>query len=258
MEMIKLSQPRLTEPVLNAYRSFVDAIDQKQEMDSAISSLALVDRFYVSERIQVEVSPKLIAHRTEGMIAGRLGDYFDRFFRTDPVIRALEGATETGKTMVLRVLPEDIPEADYREHFFIKSNIIERVSFVERMQGRWLIMNVARRAPQPRFSDKEVDSLAAFSQLLLPLVARSSSSGQENTRTQGPTREDLEIRFAQQFPALSPRERQVCARTVIGMTSEATALDLGIGIGSVQTYRKRAFNRLEICSAFQLAHLIMQ
>ena len=58
----------------------------------------------------------------------------------------------------------------------------------------------------------------------------------------------------EKFPMLSPRERQVCARTAVGMTSEATALDLGVGIGSVQTYRKRAFQRLEISTAFQLAH----
>ncbi len=260
MEMISLAQTRLTGPVLNAYRNFLDAMegdDQKAGMDSAINSLARIDRFYVSERTEARVRPKLIAHRTEDQIASRMSDYFERFFHKDPIVRALEKAIENGKMVVLRIVPEDIEEADYREHFFDTPNVIERVSFVERLQDRWLIMNVARRAPLPHFNDEEVSSLAALAQLLLPLPVRMTVAGQRVGRKDGLTVEDLESRFAQEFPALSPRERQVCARTVVGMTSEATALDLGVGIGSVQTYRKRAFHRLEICSAFQLAHLIM-
>jgi len=260
MEMISLSQTRLTSPVLSAYRNFLDAMegdDQKAGMDSAINSLARIDRFYVSERTEARVRPKLIAHRAEDQIASRMSDYFERFFHKDPVVRALERATEDGKMVVLRIVPDDIEEADYREHFFDRPNVIERISFVERIQDRWLIMNVARRAPLPQFNEEEVSSLAAFAQLLLPLAVRMTVAGQPVGRKDGLTVEDLEFRFAQEFPALSPRERQVCARTVVGMTSEATALDLGVGIGSVQTYRKRAFHRLEICSAFQLAHLIM-
>lgn len=260
MEMISLSQARLTGPVMNAYRHFVDGMeggDRKSGMDNAISSLAQVDRFYISERSGALVRPTLIAHRTEGPIANRMGDYFEQFFARDPVIRALENATENGNTVVLRVAPDDIEQSEYRKNFFEKPGVIERISFVERLQNRWLILNVARRAPLARFSDEEISSLATFSQLLFPLAVQRITSGQLGDRKNHLTVQEIEDRFVQQFPSLSPRERQVCARTVVGMTSEATALDLGVGIGSVQTYRKRAFHRLEICSAFQLAHLIL-
>lgn len=260
MEMISLSGPRMTESVLAAYRLFVDVMegdDRRGGMDKAISSLARIDRFYVSERLEARVRPTLIAHRTESEISSRMTEYFDRFFQNDPVVRAMENATEDGHTVVLRVIPDDIEESDYRSHFFKQSNVIERVSFVQRLHNRWLIMNVARRAPLPRFSEEEVSSLAAFSQLLLPLASQHKATAQPVEPAYQLTIRDLEARFAHKFPALSPRERQVCARTVVGMTSEATALDLGVGIGSVQTYRKRAFHRLEICSAFQLAHLIL-
>jgi len=260
MEMISLSQARLTDPVLNAYRQFVDVMerrDRKIGMGDAIGSLARVDRFYVSERSEARVRPTLIAYQAESEIADRMNEYFERFFERDPVVRALEKATEGGRTVVLKVVPEDIEEQDYRRYFFEKPQIVERISFVERLKDRWLIMNVARRAPLPRFNDEEVASLAAFSQLLFPLAALQLSTASQAAHSARLTVEELETRFAQEFPALSTRERQVCARTVVGMTSEATALDLGVGIGSVQTYRKRAFHRLEICSAFQLAHLIL-
>ena len=260
MEMTSVSQAQLTEPVLNAYRQFVDVMEgrgRKAGMGNAISSLALIDRFYVSERSDAHVRPTLIAHRTESEIDERMSDYFERFFERDPVVLALAKATEDRKTVVLRVVAEDIEDSDYRKNFFEKPRVIERISFVERLQNRWLIMNVARRAPLRRFSDEEVSSLAAFSQLLFPLAAHRISSGLPADRKDRLSVEELETRFAHEFPALSARERQVCARTVIGMTSEATALDLRVGIGSVQTYRRRAFHRLEICSAFQLAHLIL-
>src|SRR5690606_8796784 len=95
----------------------------------------------------------------------------------DPVVRALEKATEGGRTVVLKVVPEDIEEQDYRRYFFEKPQIVERISFVERLKDRWLIMNVARRAPLQRFSDEEVASLAAFSQLLFPLAALQPGHG---------------------------------------------------------------------------------
>ncbi len=261
MEMTSVSQTRLTDPVLNAYRQFVGGMegrDRKAGMGNAINSLAPIDRFYVSERSEARVRPTLIAHRAESEIANRMSDYFERFFERDPVVRALEKATADGKIVVLRVVSEDIEESEYRQHFFEKPQVIERISFVERLQDRWLIMNVARRAPLRRFSEEEVSSLAAFSQLLFPLAAQRISAGLPPDRKDRLTVDELESRFANDFPELSPRERQVCARTVVGMTSEATALDLGVGIGSVQTYRKRAFHRLEICSAFQLAHLILR
>ncbi|SKB76207.1 helix-turn-helix domain-containing protein [Sphingopyxis flava] len=260
MEMISLSQAQLTSPVMNAYRHVVDGMDgrdRKSGMDDALSSLAPIDRFYVSERAAALARPTLIAHRTEAQIANRMGDYFDQFFARDPVVRALENATEGGTTVVLRIAPEDIEQPEYRKDFFERSAIIERISFVERLKDKWFILNVARRAPSPRFTEEEIQSLATFSRLLFPLAAQKNASEQLNYRKGHLTVQQLEERFAHEFPALSPRERQVCARTVVGMTSEATALDLGVGIGSVQTYRKRAFHRLEICSAFQLAHLIL-
>jgi len=54
----------------------------------------------------------------------------------------------------------------------------------------------------------------------------------------------LEERFASRYGNLTKRERQVCARAALGMSVEATALDLGSGKTSVLTYRQRAYLRL--------------
>ncbi len=56
----------------------------------------------------------------------------------------------------------------------------------------------------------------------------------------------LEARLALHEPGLTPRELAVCARRLIGMLYEGIATDLGISLASVKTYRKRAFERLDI------------
>lgn len=53
------------------------------------------------------------------------------------------------------------------------------------------------------------------------------------------------------FIGLTDRERAVCARTMVGMTAEAIALDLGIAPSSVLTYRRRAYERYQITNSNQ-------
>jgi DNA-binding CsgD family transcriptional regulator len=64
-------------------------------------------------------------------------------------------------------------------------------------------------------------------------------------------------RLAQLCPALSGREREVLAWSAIGLTSEGIALQLNIGLNTVQTYRKRAYRRLSISSQNELMHRLM-
>lgn len=261
MELRILNNAPLKPDVLRAYHDFVGTMGSEAEprlcVENAIRSVAQIDRFYLSERVAASTPPTLIAHHVEWSLAGRLGDYMTRYFRRDPVVSAMERASDDGATVMLRVRSKDIVEREYRRSFFDEPEIVERVSFVQKFGGRWRILNVSRKCPSQAFGEGELASLACLSQLLLPLASRMAELDRKAARGGGVGIREIERRFAARFPALTARERQVCARTVIGMTSEATALDLGIGIGSVQTYRKRAFQRLEISSAFQLAHLVL-
>ena len=260
MQLHHLENPPLNGAVMSAYRDIISAFGSngsQERIERALNSIAPVDRFYVSERSDPFQPPHLIAHRLEGGLANRMGDYLERYFLRDPIARAIQEAREDGTTVMLRVCPEDIVETEYRQSFYDEAEVVERLSFVQRLSDRWLVLNIARRAPSRLFNDEELGGFANLSQLLLPVVARQAEMGPTAPRPHILGVEEIEQRFAEQFPELSRRERQVCARTVVGMTSEASALCLGIGIGSVHTYRKRAFQRLEICSAFQLAHLVL-
>jgi DNA-binding CsgD family transcriptional regulator len=56
---------------------------------------------------------------------------------------------------------------------------------------------------------------------------------------------------------LAQREVEVCARALIGMSVEATALDLGIRPTSITTYRQRAYQKLGISSQNELFALVL-
>ena len=64
-------------------------------------------------------------------------------------------------------------------------------------------------------------------------------------------------RLAAVAPSLSARERDVCALIASGLTSEGIALELGVGINTVLTYRKRAYARLGISSQNELMRILM-
>ena len=51
---------------------------------------------------------------------------------------------------------------------------------------------------------------------------------------------------------LTTRESEVCERILVGFTSTGISLDLGIAESSVNTYRRRAYEKLEIATQNEL------
>lgn len=98
-------------------------------------------------------------------------------------------------------------------------------------------------------------------------IAFSGRQG-EPARTGGPPRPPLKGKEAlvQSFRrrldllgrGLTERELDVCARVIIGMTTEAIALELDLRTPTVATYRKRAYARLGISSHYEMFCLLTQ
>jgi DNA-binding CsgD family transcriptional regulator len=244
-----------------AYRRFVEAFgraDLGTAVDAAFSAIAPIDRFYVYDQMpDFATPPTILAARYESCLADRVHHWSDRFRFTDPVRKALAAAQEPGAMVVLKVGPGDISEADYRIPFFDKAQIVERLSIVQRQADRWLVVHAARRRATGPFGERDVAAMAGLAQLVLPLALRQRDLLVRRQRPDAWRAEDLERRFVWLCPKMTRRERQVCARALLGMTTEATALDLGIGGASVQTYRRRAYARLGISSSYQLARLLL-
>jgi DNA-binding CsgD family transcriptional regulator len=180
--------------------------------------------------------------------------YEKSYLPLDPVQDAYRAAPACSDIVFQRILPSDISSAGFRRRFFDEPGIIERISIVQRGAERWRGMNIARHTSEGYFSGTELNSLIDLAFLTLPMLSVNRE------RADGAVRllnvEQIEERFAARYTSLTARERQVCARAAIGMTVEATALDLGIAKTSVVTYRQRAYQRLRVSSPYQLCSLV--
>ncbi len=178
-------------------------------------------------------------------------DYLRWYQQLDPVSEAYRAAPRVTDVALQRVRPAQIPSAQFRRRVFDEAGIVERLSVVQRGPDAWRVMNVARHVSDGCFSEAEVSALVGIACLALPMLPLNRG------RPTPPSVEQLEERFATRFGTLTPRERQVCARAAAGLSVEATALALGIGRTSVLTYRRRAYERLEVRSPLELCALVV-
>jgi DNA-binding CsgD family transcriptional regulator len=220
--------------------------------EAVLGATGGVRRLYLFEASGRESSSLQYCHGEAGL-ADLLPVYTRSYHPIDPVCDAYQAAPRSGDLAVLRLRPSNIASHGFRRRFFDDGSIVERVSIIQRGTEGWRVLNVSRHESDGLFSESEMDSLVGIACLALPMLplnrARAASAACL-------TADQLDRRFALRFASLTARERQVCARAALGMTVEATAIDLGIARASVLTYRKRAYQRLQVSSPFELCALV--
>lgn len=257
MDILPIETIRASGPVLRAYEGILGALR------SPGFEAAVVEGFRVSlawERLYVfqgawNQDAALRMARYESSLAPMLPLYAREYMRNDPLKRAVEALDEGAGAMALRLEPADIADEGYRRTFFEDRGIVERVSILQRSDRGWRGVNIARHRRVGRCSGADLEALSGLSQLILPIIDRHFEG--QGATAWDESLSDIEGRFERGFPELTERERQVCARAAVGMSVEATALDLGIGRTSVLTYRRRAYGRLHVTSPFELAALVL-
>lgn len=189
----------------------------------------------------------------EPSLTNLLPAYHKHYLQLDPVWDAYRAAPAEHDMALLRIRPGDIASAGFRRTFFDDCGIVERVSVIQRGAQQWRVLNVARHQDVGCFSDVELNSVVTLASLALPMLPHNRKREAEGTSL---TVSQLEDRFGSRYEDLTARERQVCARAAIGMSVEATAIDLDIAKTSVLTYRRRAYNRLRVTSPYELCALV--
>jgi DNA-binding CsgD family transcriptional regulator len=209
-------------------------------------------RIYLFEALAPDDDTLRYCH-CEPHIAGQLAAYTLHYKRLDPVRRLYGSAQRVGQMAMQRVRPADIASPAFRRRFFDQAGIVERVSIVQRGADQWRGINIARHAREGFLSDRELDNLAGLARLALPMLSQARHKAPAGATLSAA---QLEERFAGRCAGLTRRERQVCARAAIGMSVEATAIELGIAKTSVLTFRQRAYRRLGVTSPFELLGMV--
>lgn len=192
-----------------------------------------------------------------GRSSDRVEAYSRQYYPLDPVARLLPPAANVGEGCVaIRVRAEEIADPGYRERCFEAPGLAEKLSLARPCADGWIVLSAYRHRRRGYFNPAEQRHFHRLGAVLLPLIQKHGDLLRGGSASVDPMAE-IERRLAARLPALSARERAVCARTLGGMTAEAIALDLGIKPSSVQTYRKRAYARLGISSASQLIAAVL-
>lgn len=164
----------------------------------------------------------------------RVSQYVDRFYRHDPAVRQI-WSLRPGESFMQRTGTRSIIPSDYRRTCFGEPGFTEKLSFGWRAEHYVIVLSFYRQQPS---RSESLTKLSALASLTLAILVKHhlpvSVTG---------ARALLCRRLRRAFPLLSPKEVEVCARTILGWSAKAIGNDLGISPGTVLTYRQRAYQK---------------
>lgn len=176
--------------------------------------------------------------------------YSGHFHLSDPNRDAIFQGPPNAVPILLPTFARRMYSDRYRKIFFEDSDIVDKCATAIWVEDTCFYVNFYRITSQGRFTREEVQRLMAVAPAVSATVARHF----QQDAAEGDPLLRLKAMFANAAPfvALTAREKEVCLRILSGFSSEAIASELGIGLHSVLTYRKRAYDRLGISSQNEL------
>lgn len=169
--------------------------------------------------------------------------------------------------LLSHITAREVP-AEHRAKVYEAHGVAERVSVVEaRADGVLFAINFYRHQHQRPFQDAQISDLGSLASPLLALTRKHLALRSPRVHTAAPpdspsAREQQSAFFERQLrevcPSLTPRERDVCAAMLQGLTADGVACALGLSVPTVKTYRNRAFDKLGIRFRNQLFALVLR
>ncbi len=140
-----------------------------------------------------------------------------------------------------------------------RDEVIERITVSSRTENAGFQSFYLRGKKSGWFSEDEVSRLIKVLPLVHELVGlRHRIVGSEAFHFAADARVTaLRARDVGLFGRLSPREAEVCDLLLTGVSVSGTSVALGISDNSVRTLRKRAYAKLGVHSAMQIAALAL-
>jgi DNA-binding CsgD family transcriptional regulator len=184
--------------------------------------------------------------------------YARQYFRNDPTRRTTLGEDLAQHVALTHLRSSDLGHSPYRRECYDKPGIIERLSVTCGNNDTADSLNLYRTHQEGPFGPAEYEIAIETAALLMPFIRRHYALSASPAAARG----EMVTRFAKRLESLpsglAQREIEVCARALIGMSVEATALDLEIRPTSVTTYRQRAYHKLGISSQHELFALVVR
>jgi len=180
--------------------------------------------------------------------------YVKQYWDLDPAnsFSGAGGVPEEGAT--LRIRSGEIGSPQYRSDCYTGVELEDRFSLLQPVRGKLYRINFYCRSRSGGFGEDAIRNITASADLLIALLARHETACTMSATTGSDSFAD-ELRFL--YPDMPLREVQVCVGIARGLTSEGIALENGIALNTVLTYRKRAYARLGISSHNELLRCVL-
>jgi DNA-binding CsgD family transcriptional regulator len=150
--------------------------------------------------------------------------------------------------MIFRQRAVDIRDPEYRDSLYRRFNLLERISLIRAVTGRWFVVSVYRNVQSGNFEPRDINLLREMGALLVACTARHASlaAGALTAKPASRSGDYLESLLKSIEPRLTRREQQVCSLALAGETVGGIAANLGIRQSTVATLRRRAYAKLGI------------
>jgi DNA-binding CsgD family transcriptional regulator len=236
------------------------------EPDFAHALLSAMEPFVPVDHLAVVVfDNEFAAHllaagsRQPGNVALEAGRLYERarFYRHDPGARQLGSANAaSGGPVLSRLRASDITDPKYRREIYDRFRLLERLSLMDQVRDRWLMLNLYRSRVSEPFREGDIACIRQVASLLTSLAGKHAAliAPAPAAARRGRL---ASIRYLEELLAgieerLTPRERAVCAHALAGQTVHGVASELGIKPPTVATLRRRAYSKLNISSLNEL------
>jgi DNA-binding CsgD family transcriptional regulator len=181
--------------------------------------------------------------------------YVSQYWKLDPTNKAVS-ACNGRSDIAVRIFPEeDIDDQSYRYECFTAVQMMERFTLVRHHGTDAFRIHFLSSCRNGRFTPSDVNHIVSSADLLVSLLKKHDATGTSASEESTPQLFLNRLRLVE--PSIPDREAQVCTAIMLGMTSEAIALKLGISVNTVLTYRKRAYGRLNISCQNELMRLVL-
>jgi DNA-binding CsgD family transcriptional regulator len=184
--------------------------------------------------------------------------YSEHFHLTDPNREAVFRERANASPMVLPTFTRRAYSESYLKMFFSGADIVDKFATAIWVGDTCFYVNFYRTTVQGRYGREQIECLKGVAPAVCAAVARHFQ--EEVVPDYYDPFQKVEALFSARGPLwrLSSRERDVCLRILSGCSSEAISIDLGISLQSTYTYRKRAYEKLEICSQNELFGIVLR
>lgn len=180
--------------------------------------------------------------------------YLERYWNFDPANASNTGNRDNPGIWYLHIKANDLPSTEYRSACYHALGLAERFSLIQSRGEETMRVNLYyhSRSDGAKTCFEQVTECA---HMLMAAIWRHYDCVASFDRTHAS--DTFRSRLERIAPSLSRRELEVCTFIAAGLTSEGIAIELGVGVNTVLTYRKRAYARLGISSQNELMRFLM-